>query len=220
MPPGQYVMLAVSDTGTGMPPEVIARAFEPFYTTKGVGEGTGLGLSMVYGFAKQSGGHVAIYSEVGNGTTVKVYLPRWQGSTAAEGHGDERDMPVANSETVLVVEDDADMRLVAVTMLRSLGYIVFDAPNGSKALAALAEHPDVALLLSDVVLAGSMNGRRLAEEARRTHPNLKVLFMSGYTEDAIVHHGRLEQGVHFIQKPFRKHDLAVKVREALDAAPR
>jgi CheY-like chemotaxis protein len=175
---------------------------------------------MVYGFAKQSGGHVAIYSEVGSGTTVKVYLPRWHGNTADAAQHTERDTPLANSETVLVVEDDADMRLVAVTMLRSLGYSVLEAPNGTTALAALAEHPDVALLLSDVVLAGTMNGRRLAEEACKTHPMLTVLFMSGYTEDAIVHHGRLDQGVRFIQKPFRKQDLAIKVREALDAARR
>src|SRR5262249_22289692 len=140
-------------------------------------------LSMVYGFAKQSGGHVAIYSEVGSGTTVKVYLPRWQGDAAEIAQHAEPATPTANSETVLVVEDDADMRLVAVSMLRSLGYSVLEAPNGTAALAALAEHPKVALLVSDVVLAGNMNGRRLAEEARKLHPRLKVLFMSGYTED-------------------------------------
>jgi PAS domain S-box-containing protein len=218
--PGQYVMLAVSDTGMGMPAEVIARAFEPFYTTKGVGEGTGLGLSMVYGFAKQSGGHVAIYSEVGNGTTVKVYLPRWKGQAVPETVRAAAVIPPANSETVLVVEDDPDMRLIAVTMLRSLGYKVLEAPSGTKALKVLGDEPGVALLLSDVVLAGSMNGRRLAEEARNLHPQLKVLFMSGYTEDAIVHHGRLDEGVNFIQKPFRKQDLAIKAREALDGTPR
>jgi len=216
LPAGQYVMLAVSDTGTGMPAEVIARAFEPFYTTKDVGQGTGLGLSMVYGFAKQSGGHVAIYSEVGSGTTVKIYLPRWKGQEAGATPHASRAVPAAASETVLVVEDDADMRLIAVTMMRSLGYTVIEAPDGGRALKALAEHPAVALLLTDVVLAGAMNGRRLAEEARQVTPQLKVLFMSGYTEDAIVHHGRLDQGVNFIQKPFRKHDLAIKAREALD----
>jgi PAS domain S-box-containing protein len=217
---GQYVMLAVSDTGTGMPPEVIARAFEPFYTTKNVGEGTGLGLSMVYGFARQSGGHVSIDSKIGSGTTVKIYLPRWVSTNTEAPEPADRVAPAANHETVLVVEDDADMRLVAVTMLRSLGYAVFEAPDGRAALRALAEHPQVALLVTDVVLAGAMNGRRLAEEARKQSPQLKVLFMSGYTEDAIVHQGRLEPGVHFIQKPFRKQDLAVKAREALDVKRR
>ena len=215
--PGQYVMLAVSDTGTGMPPEVIARAFEPFYTTKGLGQGTGLGLSMVYGFAKQSGGHVAIYSEVGSGTTAKLYLPRWIGAEDNAAPRVERATPAAQNETVLVVEDDEDMRFVAVTMLRSLGYIVLEAAAGPKALDTLARHGETALLVTDVVLAGAMNGRRLAEEAKKRHPRIKVLYMSGYTEDAIVHHGRLDHGVHFIQKPFRKLDLASKAREALDA---
>ncbi|HEY4940015.1 MAG TPA: PAS domain S-box protein [Rhizomicrobium sp.] len=216
--PGQYVMLAVSDTGTGMPPDVIARAFEPFFTTKGLGQGTGLGLSMVYGFAKQSSGHVAIYSEVGSGTTVKLYLPRWIGQAEDAAPRLERATPAAQNETVLVVEDDLDMRFVAVTMLRSLGYTVLEAATGAKALDALARHTQTALLVTDVVLAGSMNGRRLAEEATKRHPGIKVLYMSGYTEDAIVHHGRLDHGVHFIQKPFRKQDLASKAREALDAS--
>jgi PAS domain S-box-containing protein len=214
--PGQYVMLAVSDTGTGMPPDVVAHAFEPFFTTKDLGRGTGLGLSMVYGFAKQSGGHVAIYSEVGSGTTVKVYLPRWAGQVDAPAPRVERSELAARSETVLVVEDDEDMRFVAVTMLRSLGYTVLDTSTGPKALDLLARHDDIALLVTDVILAGNMNGRVLAEEAQRRVPGIKVLYMSGYTEDAIVHHGRLDLGVHFIQKPFRKPDLAAKVREALE----
>ena len=215
--PGQYVMLAVSDTGTGMPSDVIARAFEPFYTTKGLGQGTGLGLSMVYGFAKQSGGHVAIYSEVGSGTTVKLYLPRWTGAVDEVAPPAVRAAAPAQNETVLVVEDDEDMRFVAVTMLRSLGYTVLEAPTGAKALDKLARNGDIALLVTDVVLAGSMNGRRLAEEAKARRPDIQVLYMSGYTEDAIVHHGRLDHGVHFIQKPFRKQDLAAKAREALAA---
>jgi PAS domain S-box-containing protein len=215
--PGQYVMLAVSDTGIGMTPDVIARAFEPFYTTKGLGEGTGLGLSMVYGFAKQSGGHVAIYSEVGSGTAVKLYLPRWVGQAEEAAPRIERAAPAARDETVLVVEDDEDMRFIAVTMLRSLGYTVHEAASGPRALDLLTRHREIALLLTDVVLAGSMNGRRLAEEAVARHPQIKVLYMSGYTEDAIVHHGRLDHGVHFIQKPFRKQDLAAKAREALEA---
>ena len=214
--PGQYVMLAVSDTGTGMPPDVIARAFEPFYTTKGLGQGTGLGLSMVYGFAKQSGGHVAIYSEVGSGTTVKLYLPRWIGRAEDVAPRAERLAPRARNETVLVVEDDEDMRFVTVTMLKSLGYQVLEAPTGSKALDLLAGHKEIVLLVTDVVLAGSMNGRRLAEEAAARYPGIRILYMSGYTEDAIVHHGRLDHGVHFIQKPFRMQDLANKAREALE----
>jgi PAS domain S-box-containing protein len=215
--PGAYVLLAVSDTGTGMAPEIIARAFEPFYTTKGTGQGTGLGLSMVYGFAKQSGGDVAIDSTPGKGTRVALYLPRWTGDEARAAVAD-RPVPEARNETVLVAEDDEDMRLVAVTMLRSLGYIVLEAATGPKAIDVLEAHPEIALLVTDVVLAGAMNGRRLAQEALARRPGIGVLFMSGYTEDTIVHHGRLEPGLNFIQKPFRKRDLAAKARAALDGA--
>jgi PAS domain S-box-containing protein len=213
---GEYVTLSVSDTGTGMPPEVIARAFEPFYTTKGTGQGTGLGLSMVYGFAQQSGGDVTIESAPGAGTKVTLYLPRWRGAedTAAQAG---QAAPAARNETVLVAEDDEDMRLVTATMLRSLGYAVVEAATGPAALDVLAAHPEVALLVTDVVLAGSMNGRRLAQEALTRRPGIAVLYMSGYAEDAIVHQGRLEPGVRFIQKPFRKQDLANKARAALDA---
>jgi PAS domain S-box-containing protein len=215
--PGQYVTLAVSDTGLGMPRDVLERVFEPFFTTKAVGEGTGLGLSMVYGFARQSGGHVAISSEVGRGTTVRLYLPRWTG--AAQNPPPLQTAGTVLAETVLLVEDDEDMRLIAGTMLRSLGYTVLEAPNGAKALDVAAKHSDIALLVTDVVLAGSMNGRRLAQEMANRRPGIKVLYMSGYTQDAIVNQGRLDPGVHFIQKPFRKADLAAKAREALDAGP-
>ncbi len=214
--PGRYVTLAVSDTGLGMPPDVVERAFEPFFTTKAAGEGTGLGLSMVYGFAKQSGGYVVIASEVGTGTTVRLYLPRWTGQAqkAAPPEGTAATLP----QTVLLVEDDADMRLIAGTMLRSLGHSVLEAANGAKALEIAAARGDISLLLTDIVLAGSMNGRRLAQEVRRQRPGIRILYMSGYTEDAIVRQGRLEPGVHFIQKPFRKIDLAAKLREALAGA--
>ncbi|MGD0191835.1 MAG: PAS domain S-box protein [Rhizomicrobium sp.] len=215
--PGQYVMLAVSDTGMGMPPDVMARVFEPFFTTKANGQGTGLGLSMVYGFAKQSGGHVAIYSEVGSGTSVKLYLPRWSGTSQETISRASSRAPGDESEQVLVVEDDEDMRFIAATMLRSLGYTVLEAPNGLEALEILTRHEGIVLLLTDVMLGDAMNGRRLAEAIKLQRPEIKVLYMSGYTEDAILHHGRLDQGVHFIQKPFRKQDLARKMRETLDS---
>lgn len=216
--PGQYVMVAVSDTGTGMDPEVAARAFEPFFTTKGPGEGTGLGLSMVYGFAKQSRGHVTIYSEVGHGTTVRLYLPRWHGAEEETATRKPTALRAAGNEIILVVEDDDDVRFVTVTMLTSLGYTVLEAISGRAALDMLRDRSDIALLVTDVVLSGDMNGRRVADAARERNPSLKVLFMSGYTENAIVHHGRLDPGVNFIQKPFGRQDLAAKVREVLDAA--
>jgi PAS domain S-box-containing protein len=213
--PGQYVTLAVSDTGLGMPRAVLERVFEPFFTTKAVGEGTGLGLSMVYGFAKQSGGYVAIASEVGQGTTVTLYLPCWNGSAQNPAPLRKDDVEATRPQTILLVEDDEDMRLIAGTMLRSLGHAVLEAANGAKALEVMAIHGDINLLVTDVVLAGSMNGRRLAQEVAARRPGVRVLYMSGYTQDAIVNQGRLDPGVHFIQKPFRKADLAVKIRDAL-----
>ena len=213
---GQYVMIAVSDTGTGMSPEVLARVFEPFYTTKGLGHGTGLGLSMVYGFAKQSGGHVAIYSEPGDGTTVRIYLPRWTGRTEEVAAPKAEPITSVHNEKLLVVEDDEDVRFITVTMLLSLGYNVQEASNGNAAIALLKETPDTVLLVTDVVLAGPMNGKKVALEAQALLPDIKVLYMSGYTENAIVHQGRLDQGVNFIQKPFRKQDLAAKIRNVLD----
>jgi PAS domain S-box-containing protein len=212
--PGQYVMLAVSDTGTGMLPEVVARAFDPFFTTKDVGKGTGLGLSMVYGFAKQSRGHVRIYSEVGHGTTVRLYLPRAREakvtSTAAAEIADGK------GECILLVEDNLDFRRLTLALLHSFGYRVLDAADAASALKVLDEHPEIELLLTDVVLPGPINGERLAAAARRSRPRLKVLYMSGYTENAILHHGRVDPGVQLLQKPFRKRDLAAKVRAVLD----
>ncbi|WP_119421711.1 PAS domain S-box protein [Desertibaculum subflavum] len=212
--PGQYVMLAVSDTGIGMPPDVIARAFDPFFTTKEVGKGTGLGLSMVYGFAKQSRGHVRIYSEVGQGTTVRLYLPR--ALDKAEPAAPVPEIQPARGETVLLVEDNQDFRTLTFALLRSFGYAVLEANDAESALRILERHGEVALLLTDVVLPGAMNGKRLAEQASQVRPHLRVLYMSGYTENAILHHGRLDPGVHLLQKPFRKRDLAAKVRAALD----
>jgi PAS domain S-box-containing protein len=221
LPPGQYVMVAVSDTGSGMPPEVVARAFEPFFTTKGVGQGTGLGLSQVYGFVKQSGGHVKIYSEPGQGTTVKIYLPRLRDEAAPAAGGAEPDgdrlpaLPAAQGETVLLVEDDANVRRFTAEALRELGYRVIEADGAAPALELLGAHGDaVDLLFTDVVMP-EVDGRRLAEEARRWWPGLKVLFTTGYSRNAIVHNGVLDPGVQLIGKPFSMEELAAKLRAVL-----
>ena len=215
--PGQYVAIAVSDTGGGMSPETIARAFEPFYTTKPVGRGTGLGLSQVYGFVKQSGGHVKIYSEVGQGTTVKLYRPRHTAAPAAEDEAEPMPVPEGSSaETILVVEDDDDVRTYSVEILRELGYRVIEAHDGASALRLLERQAKVDLLFSDVVLPGGMTGAQLAEAARSVAPDLKVLFTTGYARNAIIHHGRLDKGVQLITKPFGSSDLAAKVRDVLD----
>jgi CheY-like chemotaxis protein len=214
---GQYVGLFVSDTGTGMPPDVIARAFDPFFTTKDVGQGTGLGLSQVYGFVKQSGGHVKIYSEVGSGTTVKIYLPRLiSPDSAADIQPDEVSVPLGEGELILVVEDEVDVRRFAVDTLLELGYRVLDAPDGATGLRVLEAHRDIELLFTDVGLPGGMSGRLLADEALRRRPDLKVLFASGYARNAIVHHGRLDPDVQLIVKPFTFAGLAAKVRHILD----
>ena len=217
--PGQYVLIAVTDTGTGMSPETLAQVFEPFFTTKDVGKGTGLGLSQVYGFVRQSGGHIRIYSEMGEGTTVKIYLPRL---TAIVGEQAEAEIapPAApthgGTETVLVVEDHEDLRIFSAGILRELGYRVLEAANGPSALKVLQGAHDVDLLFTDVVLPEGMDGRRLADEAMRRRPGIKVLFTTGYTRHAIVHNGRLDAGVDLIGKPFSFDDLAAKVREILD----
>jgi CheY-like chemotaxis protein len=213
---GQYVLLAVSDTGVGMAPEVVEKAFEPFFTTKEAGRGSGLGLSMVYGFVKQSNGHIKIYSEPDEGTTVKMYMPRMRGTDRPEAEQPQTGEPRGRGEVVLVVEDDPDVRTLAVTLLRGIGYDALDAPDGASALSLLAGASGVALLLTDVVLPGGMSGSELAREAARLAPGLKVLYMSGYTENAIVHQSRLDEGVKLLQKPFRKADLARRVRDALD----
>ena len=213
--PGQYVMIAVTDTGTGMSDDVKARVFEPFFTTKEAGQGSGLGLSMVYGFVKQSGGHIAIYSELGEGTTIKIYLPR---STADEREAGTRlevgDMSGAG-QSVLVVEDDALVRDLARDLLVELGFRVFVAENGPAALKFLEDAEPVDLLLTDAVLPGGLNGRELANAVKAQSPATAVLYMSGYTENAIIHHGRLDRDAVLLQKPFRKKDLALKIREVL-----
>ena len=215
--PGRYVMLAVSDTGIGMNKELARRAPEPFFTTKPAGYGTGLGLSMVYGFVKQSKGHIKIYSERGHGTTVKLYLPaidvEEDGGAAVEKVG----LPTAKpGEVVLVVEDDQMVLGLAILLLTGLGYASMQAQDGPEALELLRGAGRVDLLLSDVVLPKGMNGAALAAEARRLRPRLKVLYMSGYTAEAILHHGVLDKGVHLLPKPFRKVELAAKVRQVLD----
>jgi signal transduction histidine kinase/CheY-like chemotaxis protein len=216
--PGQYVMLAISDTGTGMAPEVTMRAFEPFFTTKAEGAGTGLGLSQVYGYVKQSGGHVKIYSEPGHGTTVKLYLPRSKLAEAVEvgplsrvEHGD--------GETILVVEDDAAVRSGVVDMLTGLGYRALQAENADSALAVLASSTTVDLLFTDVVMPGQLKTRDFVREAQTRLPNMAVLYTSGYTENAIIHDGRLDEGVLLLSKPYRQDDLARKIRTALGKRP-
>jgi PAS domain S-box-containing protein len=214
---GQYVMIAVSDTGKGMTRDVMGKAFEPFFTTKLVGQGTGLGLSQVYGFVKQSGGHVKLYSEPGDGTTVKLYLPRLAPETPPYDEGGmERHLPAGTNElSILLVEDDPDVRANAIEMLRELGYGVFAVADGPSALRLLETHPNVALLLTDVGLPGGLNGRQLAGEARRRRPELRVLFTTGYARNAIVHHGRLDPGVELITKPFSLSSLGAKLRQVL-----
>lgn len=215
--PGQYVALSVSDTGTGMDAKTIAQAFEPFFTTKPVGKGTGLGLSQVYGFVKQSGGHVKIYSELGQGTTIRLYLPRLTEANAPETQSEHPPYPeAAAEETVLVLEDDDDVRTYSAEILRELGYNVIEAHDGPAALRALDQQPRVDLLFTDVVLPGGMTGAQVAARARATRPSLKVLFTTGYARNAIIHHGRLDKGVQLITKPFSFDDLAAKVRDVLD----
>jgi len=214
---GQYAMLAVSDTGTGMSADVIARAFDPFFTTKEVGKGTGLGLSQVFGFVKQSGGHVKIYSEPGAGTTVKIYLPRSHEAGEEERvHAEKAAMPGgAANEIILVVEDDDRVRVVSVAALRELGYTVIHASNGEAALEMLSdENRKVSLLFTDIVMPG-MTGRVLADTAVQLRPDLKVLYTTGYTKNAVVHNGVVDAGARLLVKPYSLDQLAEKVREAI-----
>ena len=212
--PGEYVMLAVTDTGSGMAPEIRAKVFEPFFTTKPEGQGTGLGLSMVYGFVRQSGGHVEIYSEQGSGTTIKLYLPR---SEAAEEQ--EPVVPVApvsgGDETVLVVEDDDAVREVVVETLAGLGYRVLRARDALSARAIVDSGIPIDLLFTDVMMPGPMRSTELAEHVRRMQPGIAVLFTSGYTENSIVHQGRLDVGVELLSKPYSRKALAQKLRHVL-----
>lgn len=214
--PGQYVMISLTDTGVGMDRETAVRAFDPFFTTKPVGRGSGLGLSMVYGFIKQSKGHIKIYSEVGHGTSVKLYLPRAEpGKEVHAGTNPERQV-VTGTETVLLVEDDELVRDYVSGQLSSLGYKVVTAKTGPEALEILRQVKEIELLFTDVVMPGGLNGRELAQRAMSLRPNLAILFTSGYTENAIIHDGRLDPGVHLLSKPYRREDLASHIRSALD----
>ena len=216
VPAGQYVLIAVSDTGSGMPREIQQKAFDPFFTTKQPGQGTGLGLSQVYGFVKQSGGEVKISSEVGEGTTIRIYLPR---AIAAADMADQGEAPLVGSlgsETVLVVEDESDVRSYLVETLQDLNYRVREAANGAAALAQFDSNPfRIDLLLTDIVMPG-LNGRELADQLHHRQSGLRVLFMTGYSRDAIVHQGRLDPGVSLLQKPVNQALLAAKIREILD----
>ena len=217
---GRYVMIAVCDTGSGMSPEVVAQAFEPFFTTKPVGKGTGLGLSQVCGFAKQSGGHVAIYSEPGHGTTIKLYLPRFRVSTDTVKHPSQDRAQIesphtGNGELILVIEDESSVREFTTLALQEAGYTVLAAEDGPTGLALLDANPSISMLFTDVVLIGPLNGRKVADEALRRRPELPVLFTTGYTRNAIIHHGRLDEDVKLITKPFTAAELAAKVSEIL-----
>jgi signal transduction histidine kinase len=212
---GQYAMIAVTDTGAGMAPDVVAKAFDPFFTTKGVGKGTGLGLSQVYGYIKQSGGHVKIYSELGEGTTVRLYLPRAAETPASEPDPAGAEPQGGTGELILLVEDNEDVRAATVTMLKRLNYAVIEAATGDAALRLLAAAPKADLLFTDVGLPGSLNGRQLADRARERDPGLKLLFTTGYARNAIIHEGRLDPGVELLTKPFSSAALAAKLRRVL-----
>ncbi|HEV7323313.1 MAG TPA: response regulator [Ensifer sp.] len=217
LPPGQYISLCVSDTGTGMSPDVVARAFDPFFTTKPIGQGTGLGLSMVYGFAGQSGGAVRIYSEVGKGTMICIYLPRH----AADERGPEMSLESAptpastGGHTILVVDDEPLVRMVAVEILEELGYAVLEAGDGPSALKVLDARPDIDLLVTDVGLPNGMNGRQLADAVRAQRPRLNVLFVTGYAENAVLNHGHLDRGMEVVTKPFTADVLARRVESLI-----
>ena len=215
--PGAYVMIAVSDNGTGMPVAVRERVFEPFFTTKDVGKGTGLGLSMVFGFAKQSGGHVSIYSKEGQGTTVRIYLSRAEETADAESAAGQSQMDrPTGDETVLVVEDDKAVRDYLVTVLGRLGYSVLEAADGPAALEVMADSGAIDLLLTDVILPRGMNGRDVAVAFRERHPTAGVLYSSGYTREILNRRGQLEQGVVLMNKPYQTRALAQQVRVVLD----
>ena len=217
VPPGQYVLISVSDTGTGMPPEVIARAFDPFFTTKPIGAGTGLGLSMVYGFARQSGGHASIYSEMGQGTTMRIYLPRHRGKV------ETAEVPVLvisppdafRAETVLVVDDEPTVRMFVAEVLQQAGYHAIEACDGSTALKILESNARIEMLITDVGLPGGLNGRQVADAARIGRPDLKVLFITGYAENAVVGNGHLDPEMHMLTKPFTIDELSAKISQLL-----
>jgi CheY-like chemotaxis protein len=216
--PGDYAAVIVKDSGTGMPPEVIERAFEPFFTTKAVGRGTGLGLSMVYGFVKQSGGHVRICSEIGHGTSIKMYFPRSERMVEPSGLAQperERELP-AGRETILVVEDDATVRNIAVTTLEELGYQIQQAPDGKSALDILSGGDHIDLLFTDMIMPNGVSGQDLVDAARQLRPNMKALLTSGYSKQFVSTHGNGNRGVRLLGKPYRREKLASAVRSVLD----
>ena len=217
LPPGQYISLCVTDTGTGMTPDVVARAFDPFYTTKPLGQGTGLGLSMIYGFARQSGGQIRVYTEVGAGTTMCLYLPRHIGTAEEAARTVSEQIDRGTGETVLIVDDEPTVRMLVREVLTENGYTVLEAGEAASALSILDGHPEIALLVTDVGLPGGMNGRQLAEAARARRENLKVLFITGYAENAATSSGHLEHGMELLTKPFVMSALANKVRKMLEA---
>lgn len=220
MRPGQYISLCVSDTGTGMNAEVIARAFDPFYTTKPLGQGTGLGLSMVHGFARQSGGQVRIYSELGAGTTMCIYLPRYSGELEViDEHGDETSADsILHSETILVVDDEEAIRMLISDVLEEAGYHVIGAADGPSGLKILNSDTSIDLLITDVGLPGGMNGRQVADAARVSRKDLKVLFITGYAENAAVGNGHLASGMQVLTKPFGMDALSHRVKEMIAAS--
>ena len=217
MPDGEYLVLSVSDDGSGMSPEVIARAFEPFFTTKPLGQGTGLGLSMIYGFARQSGGQVRIHSVVSEGTTISIYLPRHVGAAEVyEAASQEALLPVAEAgETVLVVDDEPTVRMLAMDVLSDLGYTAIEAGDGVGGLHVLQSDARIDLLVTDVGLPGGMNGRQMADAARVSRPGLKVLFITGFAEAALFGNGQLEPGMAVLTKPFGIDDFAEKIRRLI-----
>jgi len=214
--PGQYLSICVSDTGAGMTPQVIERAFDPFFTTKPLGQGTGLGLSMIHGFVRQSGGQVRIYSELGKGTTMCLYLPRFAGEVATEESETATELPSGTGEIVLVIDDEPVVRMLIVEVLSEAGYLALEAEDGATGLKLLQSSERIDLLITDVGLPGGMNGRQVADAARTTRPNLKVLFVTGYAENAVVGNGHLDPGMAVITKPFVMAELGNKVREMID----
>jgi CheY-like chemotaxis protein len=214
---GPYVLIAVTDSGHGIPADILNNVFEPFFTTKDIGKGSGLGLSMVYGFVKQSNGHIKIYSEEGHGTTVRIYLPQALGLAQPEDELASTSILEGGNETVLVVEDDDLVRTFVVGQIQSLGYVTLAAVNADEALVLINSAQTIDLLFTDMIMPGSMNGRQLSDEALRRRPSLSVLFTSGYTENTVIHYGRLDAGVLLLAKPYRKSDLARMIRSALGA---